>query len=101
MSYALIEDVPASWDGYAVIERRLGERPPGLVVHVAGPTDEGFRIIEVWESEADWLRFAREMELAIGSIDPFVVRRTVIRDLRGRHLVLGQGPPGRPEPPGA
>lgn len=92
VSYALVEDVPASWERYAVLERELARSPRGLLVHVAGPTDEGFRIIEVWQSEADWQRFAAELELAIGSIDPLVVRRSVVRDLRARHIVIGAWP---------
>lgn len=33
---------------------------PGLLVHVAGPTPTGWRVIDVWESEADLERFQRE-----------------------------------------
>jgi hypothetical protein len=78
MSYALVEDVAASWESYerfaADIERSL---PDGLILHAAGRTDEGFRIIEVWETEEAWQRFRSER------LDP------TIAALRG---------PGRPEP---
>ena len=33
---------------------------PGLVFHVAGPTATGWRVIDVWETEADLDRFQRE-----------------------------------------
>ena len=29
----------------------------GLILHAAGRTDEGFRIIEVWETKEAWERF--------------------------------------------
>lgn len=31
--------------------------PEGLVAHVAGPVAEGWRIIDVWETEEHWQRF--------------------------------------------
>jgi hypothetical protein len=91
MSYALIEDVPASWEQYDHMARSVGQVPVGLLLHVAGPTDEGFRIIEVWESEADWLRFSADHDTALGSVDPVVTARTVFRDLRAMHVVIGAG----------
>jgi hypothetical protein len=33
---------------------------PGLIFHVAGPIGGGWRVIDVWESEADLERFQRE-----------------------------------------
>ncbi len=58
MSYAVIQDVPASWEHYGALAEAIGNPvPDGLVFHVAGPTDEGFRTIDVWESEDAWKRF--------------------------------------------
>ena len=96
MSYALVEDVPASWEQYGAVARSVGQVPPGLLLHVAGPTDEGYRIIEVWESEAAWLRFSADHEAALGSVDPVVAARTVVRDLRAMHVVVGDAWPGSP-----
>lgn len=83
MSYALVEDVAASWESYerfaADIERSL---PEGLILHAAGRTDEGFRIIEVWESEDAWRRFAD------GRDRPNAPR--FVRELQPTHLVLGR-----------
>ena len=95
MSYALVEDIPASWERYQVIARSLGRAPRGLLVHVAGPTDEGFRIIEVWESEADWLAFSSELEAALNSVEVGATR-TIVRDLRAVHVVVGDAWPGHP-----
>ena len=36
------------------------KRPPGLQYHVAGPTDNGWRVIEVWESQEVLDRFFQE-----------------------------------------
>jgi hypothetical protein len=33
---------------------------PGLIFHAAGPSPTGWRVIDVWESEADLERFQRE-----------------------------------------
>lgn len=89
MSYVLVEDVPASWDQYRSIARSLGQ-PRGLLLHAAGPTDEGFRIVEVWASEADWQRHALQRSLPEASIDPLVGARPVVRDLHAEHVVLGE-----------
>ena len=36
----------------------LGDRPvDGILFHAAGPTDNGFRVIGVWESEEAFQRF--------------------------------------------
>lgn len=93
MSYALVEDVPASWEQYGAIARSVGPVPPGLLLHVAGPTDEGFRIIEVWESEAACLRFSADHEAALASVDPVVTARTAVRVLRVVHVVVGEAWP--------
>ena len=90
MSYAVIEDVPASWERYEVIARAVVRRPRGLLLHVAGPTEEGFRIIEIWESEEAWQAFAHTFHAALETVDPAVGTRAVGRDLRAVHLVQGE-----------
>ncbi len=32
---------------------------PGFILHISGPAESGYRITEVWKSEADQNRFAR------------------------------------------
>ena len=89
MTYALVGDIPASWDRYAGLVPLLRDAPNGLLLHVAGPTDEGFRIIEVWESEAAWRAFAVDRDAALALVDPDVAFRAVVRALRPEHVVLG------------
>jgi hypothetical protein len=36
------------------------EPPPGIVMHAAAFDDEGIRVFDVWDTEADWERFAAE-----------------------------------------
>lgn len=89
MTYAVIRDIPASWERYARFAEALADPvPSGLVLHVAGPTDEGFRLVDVWETRADWERFrAREEELVGGSAHG----RTALRELEGVATIRGPG----------
>jgi hypothetical protein len=91
MSYALVQDVAASWHDYQRISATAFEPvPAGLILHIAGPTDDGFRIIEVWESETAWKRFrAERLVPAITGFDGPARPQPRFRDLRARHLVLG------------
>ena len=40
--------------------RSLSDWPvKGVLSHVAGPTPNGWRVVDVWESEADLMKFAQ------------------------------------------
>lgn len=62
MTYAFTQDVPIDAGVYRGILDHLGTEPPkGLIVHLAVERPEGgLRYVDVWESEADWDRFAEE-----------------------------------------
>ncbi len=62
MTYAFIQDVPADPAMYQRIIDGIGpETPAGFIVHLAIVRPEGgLRYIDVWESEADFERFAEE-----------------------------------------
>ena len=62
MVYAFTQDVPIDAAFYRRITDGIGdERPVGLISHVAVERPEGgLRYIDIWESEADWDRFADE-----------------------------------------
>jgi hypothetical protein len=90
--FAFVEDIAASWEHYDRFAAAFeGPLPEGLLLHAAGPTDEGFRIIGVWESEAAWDRFRSERlgheAEAVGE-----VLRTV-RVFRPAHVVRGVSTP--------
>lgn len=91
MSYAVVEDVAASWESYerfaADFER---SRPEGLILHAAGQTDEGVRIVEVWESEEAWHRFA---DAGTGR---FSGAPRYLREFRPTHLVIAGDTPSIP-----
>lgn len=81
MSYVVVEDVAASWERYERFAAALdGPAPAGLIVHAAGKTDEGFRIVEVWESEEAWRRFGEQLH-----DEPPHVLRTLLAE----HVVYG------------
>ncbi|MCU1500893.1 MAG: hypothetical protein JWM12_247 [Ilumatobacteraceae bacterium] len=62
MTYAFTQDVPIDAAFYERITDGLGSQPPpGMIAHLAIERPEGgLRYIDVWESEADWNRFAED-----------------------------------------
>lgn len=90
MAYALIQDIASSWEHYERAGRHLVEPiPDGLILHLAGPTDEGVRIIDVWDSEASWRRFhARRMRPVVAALGGPGRPPPTLRDLNGVHLVI-------------
>ena len=56
--YAYVQDVNADWQIYEAISSVLGQATPdGMIARVAGPTERGFRVIEIWASEHAWEEF--------------------------------------------
>lgn len=95
MSYAFVQDVPATWDTYRGVAETLAQScPKGLVIHAAGPTDEGFRMIGIWDSREAWDRFRDEHltpileALASGSR-----AQPTYRELKIVHLITGEPTP--------
>ena len=96
MSYVLVTDISASWEAYQALAGDVaGNLSAGLLLHIAGPTDEGFRIIEVWESEAAWRGHAVDRVVAPDPTDPVMQARMVVRALHPIHLVLSEAWVGR------
>lgn len=63
MAVAMMVDNPnGSQEIYDRVRELLGlERPAGGIFHVAGPSPNGgWRVVELWESEADANRFYQE-----------------------------------------
>ena len=63
--YAILSRVPAPAEMYdalhAEVLRRGEGKGDGLLVHVARATDDGFEILEVWESREHFERFNRDV----------------------------------------
>ena len=91
-AYALVQELAASWEEFRWLAAGLYEpAPPGLVVHVAGPTDEGVRVISVWDNEQSWRRFQNErLEPARAALGGPARRLPTTRDLRAAQVVLGR-----------
>ena len=77
MAIAMMVDNPqGAQETYDRVREQLGlEKPAGGIFHVAGPSPNGgWRVIEVWESEADAKRFVAERLLpafeAVGAPAP-------------------------------
>jgi hypothetical protein len=93
VAYAFVQDVAASWEQYQrVAAAMIDPAPRGLILHVAGPTDEGFRTIDVWESAEAWEEFrAERLEPAIAALGGPFRPQSRFRDLRPAHVVAGEG----------
>jgi hypothetical protein len=98
--YAFVQDVAATWEQYErMADPTHGSVPDGLIIHVAGRTDEGYRVIEVWEDQAAWERFQGE-RTGPAEIDTPGSPQPTFRDLRPEHIVVGythSGGARRPE----
>jgi hypothetical protein len=64
MAVVMVQDVDGgSQELYARIDqqRKPRENPPaGLIIHTAGPTESGWRVVDVWESAEALARFREE-----------------------------------------
>jgi hypothetical protein len=96
VSYAFVQDVAASWDQYERVTAALMDpAPAGLILHIAGPTEEGFRTIDLWESEQAWQRFqAERLAPAIAALGGPARPEPTFRALSPAHTIVGQQWPG-------
>ena len=86
---AVVRDTPASWVSFLELAQALSdtlEARQGLVVHVAGPTDEGVRELELWRSQRDLECWELERERIAAQrrlrpLRPGVARTLVVRYL--------------------
>lgn len=60
--FAVVQEMPnVTAAEYALVEQHLGpDRPHGLVAHVSGPSDSGWRVVNIWLEETDFRRFQSE-----------------------------------------
>lgn len=70
MPIAQIIDMPGAGiseyeQAFALIHP-AGAWPAGQLDHIAGPTPDGFRVIDVWESVEAFERFEREVLAPLG-----------------------------------
>jgi hypothetical protein len=91
VTYVLVQDIAASWAQYQRLAHAMSEpAPAGLILHVAGPTDEGFRTIDLWESEQAWETFrTSRLEQAMTALSGSFPPRLTSRHLRPANIVVG------------
>ncbi len=65
MAVGVLLEIPGmTQDQYDAVAMRLGwaqphpPLPPGLLIHTSGPTERGWRIFDVWDSEESFRRFS-------------------------------------------
>jgi hypothetical protein len=67
--YGVLSRVPAPVEMYdalhAEVLRRGDGKGDGLLFHVARATDDGFEVVEVWESREQFERFNRDVVLPV------------------------------------
>ncbi len=65
MTHGLVMKVPAPTDFYDALHTEVGrrstDRADGLLLHVGRVTDEGFEVVEVWQSKDECDRFFAEV----------------------------------------
>jgi hypothetical protein len=62
MPYSFVQVIPDfTVEEYRSVVEALGDEPfEGLLLHLAGPVDGGWRIIQVWRSADDYAHYARD-----------------------------------------
>ena len=96
MTYGMMVTVPLPIEVYEAVHAEVqavqGDRAvPGLVVHFARPTAEGYQLVEVWESKADSDRFYEQVvnpivdRIAAGSASP--PSPPVVEEFEARGLI--------------
>ena len=65
MTHGLVMKVPASAEFYDALHTEVGQRSTGrangLLLHVGRVTDDGFEVLEIWESKEKCDRFFAEV----------------------------------------
>lgn len=80
---AVVYDIAASWQDYHLIRGAGLEDPvPGLILHAAGPTQDGFRTIDVWASEQAWQAYRPRLR----NVFDHLAEPPVVREMRIGHL---------------
>jgi hypothetical protein len=93
MTYAVVANLPGGdWETYEKITAEAGVQttaPEGLIVHVAGQTETGTRIIDVWESKAAYDAFTADR--LVPAIERLGVPsgRSQSEELEVQHLLRG------------
>jgi hypothetical protein len=61
----IFEIAGAGEEEYRAVTEALGQNPPGRLFHFAGPTEEGWTVVDVWESQEAFDAFLTERLLPV------------------------------------
>lgn len=90
MLYAIVRDMPVSWEDHRPqLERLALFAPAGLLAGAAGRTAEGVRVIEIWRTRDDCERYEGEQIASDEGGGSTVLGDTTVRELLVERL-LGQ-----------
>ena len=91
MAYAYVHDVATTWTRYReVTDRLVRPAPPGLIAHLAGPTDDGVRVIDVFDTEEEGEAFRLlRLEPALAALGTRAHAHSVFRRLHPQDVLLG------------
>lgn len=93
-AYVVVVDIAASWASYPADEfaaHRLS--PPDLALHAAGPTDDGYRVVEVWDSMEAFVAHGPRWVGATAAL----AAAPIVRSFTATHVVDRGGAPTGPE----
>ena len=98
MPYAFVQDVASTWARYEEVTAAVMDPvPAGLLLHIAGPTEEGVRVIDVWENEQAWDAFRNERLVpAIAALGGPARPEPTFRELHATQIVLPDRERGGP-----
>jgi hypothetical protein len=89
VQYAFVQDVAVTWEQYERVAAPTVEPvPDGLILRVAGPTDDGVRIIDIWQTKEAWERFQVErLAPALAALGGPAAVEATLRELQVAHVV--------------
>lgn len=86
MALVIVHDIACSWCVYEQVGRNLLEPlPAGLLVHAAGPTDEGIRLLDIWDDERPGIALRADLLRAAIGAD---AAHAAVRDFEPVHFVI-------------
>ena len=96
MAIALVMELPGgTQDNYDRILQNIGmekgaeDLPRGLIFHVAGPTENGWQVVDVWESREDFDRFFAEKlgpAIRLSGVVPATPKEFAVYNIAGIRL---------------
>lgn len=83
----VVRDIAVSWS-YYIEAAPTAPFPEHLLLHLAGVTPDGVRIVELWESRHAWERFAGAREDRLAELERAIPpRASAIRTLDVTHTL--------------